>query len=284
MHKILKIAPFIDKFSMLFKGDSLTRYALESGFVKRKPRKIDPRDFLIAFFITTIQGTRSLEALATTLGILKGLKISKQSIDQRIKEPLIDFLRLTLAYAIARKIKQSCSDCTSKFKRILVQDSSSIRLPSGLAPEFPGCKNGRNNDTAIMKVHALYDLVREQFSFLSITPFTTNDQHMATAILDYIHEGDLLIRNLGYFVIRSFNSIAQKGAFFISRIRHDVVLSSPDMSGKRRNLLKLLKKYQTLDMPVVLGAEHQVTVRLIALPVDPAIANERRRKLKTNRD
>jgi len=281
MKKILKIEPFIEKFTMLFKGDTLTQLSIESGFVKRKPRKIDPRSFLLAFFITAIQRARSLDALATTLGILKGITISKQAIDQRIKEPLGKFLESTLAFTIARKI--NTSTLTSKFKRILVQDSSSIRLPSHLSGEFPGSKNGLQCDSAIMKITVLFDLLKEQFSFFSITPFTTNDQSMATSILDYIKEGDLLIRDLGYFVLTSFTSIAQKGAFFMSRFRHGVVIADPK-TGKRLNLLKMLKKQNNLDITVLLGKKEQLTARLIAIPVEPALANERRRKLKKNRD
>jgi hypothetical protein len=165
----------------------------------------------------------------------------------------------------------------------LVQDSTSVRLSSQLFDEFPGSKNGKKKDIAIMKINALYDLLKEQFSLFSISPFTTTEQRLATTILEYIKEGDLLIRDLGYFVLKSFTSMAQKGAFFISRYRHDIAIFDPE-TGRRLNLLKWLKKQHTLDTTVVLGITEQVTVRLIALPVDFALANERRRKLKTNRD
>jgi hypothetical protein len=82
MQKMLKIEPIIQKFNMIFTGDIINQHAKDSGFVKRKPRKIDPRGFLVAFFITVLQGARSLDGLATTLGILKGITISKHVLLQ----------------------------------------------------------------------------------------------------------------------------------------------------------------------------------------------------------
>ena len=283
MATMLEIEPIIEKFTMLFRGDTLTTFALQSGFVKRKPRKIDPRTFLVAFFITVIQSGSSLTSLATTLGLLKRIRISKQAIDKRIGKPLIEFLQSVLGFTIARKIHNCTSTLASKFKRILVQDSSTIRLPSHLADEFPGSKNGVKDDIALLKVQALYDLLKEQFTVLLFTPFTTNDQKAATTLLDYINEGDLLIRDLGYFVLSAFSVLSSKGAYFITRLRYGIVLSD-QVTGERLNLLKLLNKHQKLDLQVVLGTVEKVTVRLIALPVDPAIADERRRKLKANRD
>jgi hypothetical protein len=49
MPGLIKIEPIIDKFMTLTQGETLNAFAFESGFVKRKPKKIDPKNFLIAF-------------------------------------------------------------------------------------------------------------------------------------------------------------------------------------------------------------------------------------------
>ncbi len=283
MAEIVKIEPIIETFMSLTEGETLSAFAIESGFVRRKPRKIDPKNFLIAFFIMVLQRGRSLTSIAMTLGMLKGIRVSKQAIDKRIKEPFLRYLESVLAHTIARKIKICTQGFPSVFKRILLHDSTTVRLPSHLANVFPGSKNAQRDDFALLKIQTEYDVLRERFCRFWLSPFTTNDQEAATVMLDSVQPGDLIIRDLGYFVLTALALIQQKGAFFITRLRHDIVLSHPD-NRNRIKLLKMLRKYQKVDLPVVVGTKEQLTIRLVALPVDPAVAAQRRRKLKSNRD
>lgn len=283
MLEIVRIEPIIDKLMALTRGETLTAFALESGFVRRRPRKIDPKNFLIAFFIMVLQQGRSLASIAMTVGILKGTRVSKQAIDKRMKEPLLRYLESVLAHTIARKIKHCCQGFPTQFKRILLHDSTTMRLPSHLANVFPGSKNAHKADIASLKIQTAYDVLKERFCHFWLSPFTTNDQQAATMMLDTVQPGDLIIRDLGYFVLTALALIEQKGAFFLTRLRHDVVLSNP-ADGKRIRLLKMLKKHQNVDRSVMVGTEEQLTVRLVALPVDPAVAAQRRRKLRSNRD
>lgn len=283
MPEIFKIQPIIEKFMTLTHGEMLAAFATESGFVRRKPKKIDPKNFLIAFFIMVLQHGKSLSSMAMTLGILKGIRVSKQAIDKRMKEPLLRYLESVLAHTIARKIKACCQGFPPLFKRILLHDSTTVRLPSHLAKMFPGSKNAQKDNIALIKIQTEYDVLRERFYRFWLSPFTTNDQEAATIMLESIQPGDLIIRDLGYFVLTALALIQQKSAFFVTRLRHDIVLSDPGNS-KRIKLLKTLRKYQKIDIPVIIGTENQLRVRLVALPVDPAVAAQRRRKLRSNRD
>ena len=283
MPEVVRIEPIIDKFMTLTRGETLTAFAIESGFVKRRPRKIDPKNFLIAFFIMVLQQGRSLASMAMTVGILKGTRVSKQAIDKRMKEPLLRYLELVLAHMIGRKIKHCCQGFPSLFKRIVLHDSTTVRLPSRLAKAFPGSKNGHKDDIALLKIQTAYDILSERFCHFWLSSFTTNDQQAATMMLDSVQAGDLIIRDLGYFVFTALALIEQKGAFFLTRLRHDVVLANPG-NGKRIELLKMLRKHQRVDRSVIVGTVEPLRVRLVALAVDPAVAAQRRRKLRSNRD
>lgn len=125
------------------RGETLNTLALESGFVKRKPKKIDPKNLLMAFFIMILQSGKSLTSIAMTLGTLKDIRVSKQAIDKRIKEPFVQYLELVLAHTITQKITTSGLRLASVFKRILVHDSTTIRLPAHLSNVFPGSSNGK---------------------------------------------------------------------------------------------------------------------------------------------
>jgi len=262
---------------------SINKIAIESGFVKRKPVKIKPLNLLLGFFIISLTGGNSLSTLATTLGLLSGCLISKQAIDKRINESFVRFLESILAKTLSNNIglkyKKSLH---SKFKRIMVQDSTNIQLDSRLAEHFPGSVNQSNKKIAILKIQAVFDLLTEQFCQFSTSPYTNNDQKASSEILDFITAGDLIIRDLGYFVLSVLNKIIQAEAFFLSRLRSDVIIYELD-GNTQIDLLKLLRKHGQVDIDVLIGSNEKLPVRLVALPVSEKIAAERRRKLKRDR-
>jgi hypothetical protein len=74
-----------------------------------------------------------------------------------------------------------------------------------------------------------------------------------------------------------------EGIYFISRLKKRVsVFSQKDETVI--DLAKMLKKRGKLDIEVFLGEKEKLPVRLIAFPVEVAVANERRRKARINRD
>lgn len=284
MAKFVKTEGMVDRLlAKIEDREDLMELAVKSGFVKRKPRKINPRELLAALFVTVLGGGRSLNSIAMTIGVLNGEPVSKQGVDKRIKGACLKYLECILAHAISRTVIHHCEAFSSTFNRIVLQDSTTIRLPSHLKDVFPGSRNQRSDDISLMKIQTAYDLLQEHFCYFQITPFTTNDQHAATTMLEYVEKNDLVIRDLGYFVPSSLGLLQQKGAFFISRLRYGVNIYDSDGENKL-NLLRMLKKRKKLDMRVVIGGEQRVTCRIVALPVAPAVAAERRRKLKTNRD
>ena len=259
---------------------SINKIAKQSGFVKRKPKKIKPLNFLLAFFITILTGGNSLSTFAATIGLITRCRISKQAIDKRIKQPLIKFLESVLEKSLSLNIGLECKKSLGvMFNRIITNDSTTIQLDSKLAEHFPGNKNQSNKKTAILKIQAFYDLLAERFCHLSFSPYTKNDQKASVDILTMIQRGDLIIRDLGYFVLSVFTQIQQLGAYFLSRLKYNVTIYELDGHTKI-DLLKLLRKYGQLDIDVLVGADEKLLARLVALPVSAEVAAERRRKAK----
>jgi hypothetical protein len=283
MSNLLRIEPIVEKLLLFLKGEHLTTLAIESGFVQRRPRKIDPKSFLIGLFLRVLQGTSSLTSLAMSMGLLKGIRISKQGVSKRLNESVIRYLERVLAHTIALKLQKVQKMIPSRFARILVQDSTVVHLPSKLAQVFPGNRNWTNQNFALVKIQAVYNILNEQFCWFWISPFSVNDQSIATTLFEYVQRGDLLIRDLGYFVFSAFTDLQERGAFFITRLKHGITVSDTER-GKRIELLKTLKKYPFFDCWVIVGTKEHIKVRLIAIPVDPAVAAQRRRRLKRNRD
>ena len=127
------------------------------------------------------------------------------------------------------------------------------------------------------------DLRQGTVQHLSLSSFRRNDQAAAPDILEILGPGDLILRDLGYWALHVFEAILLKGAFFLSRYRHDTRVLDP-RTGKPLNLAHLLRTQGSLDRQVWLGDKHRLSFRLVAVPVPDALANERRRRAQANRD
>jgi hypothetical protein len=134
-----------------------------------------------------------------------------------------------------------------------------------------------------VKVQRIGDLREGTVQHLSLSSFRRNDQSAAPDILEIVGPGDLILRDLGYWALHVFEPLLLKGAFFLSRYRHDTtVLDS--RTGKPLNLAHPLRTQGSLDRQVWLGEKHRLAVCLVAVPVHAALANERRRRARANRD
>ena len=282
--KTLTLASQLEKRLQSF---SLNQLAKEQGFVQRKARKITPLSFLMGFFIMVLTGQHSLSSFAITIGLLRNLRISKQAVDKRINPGLICFLRSLLGHCLVHNIDVPASSLKEKFafafNRIFLQDSTQIQLTPDLANQFPGSRNRSSKKFSILKIQAVYELFTETFHHFDFSSFTKNDQAASSDILTILAKGDLIIRDLGYFVLSVLKKISHLGAYFLCRYRHGVlVFEKNDMTPI--DLLNLLNKQGFLDKNVLLGKKEKIPVRIVAIPVPEPIAAERRRKAKTNRD
>ncbi len=142
---------------------------------------------------------------------------------------------------------------------------------------FAGVKNG-SKAVCNARIQGTYDLISRQFMAFSIDPYSKNDQ---SVVMDIdVQSGDLVLRDRGYFSIDSINVFKQIGADTIMRYKSKTHVFDVD-TGKEINLVTFLTQNQTMDQDVLLGKTEKLKVRLVARPVNEAVANLRRRKLKT---
>lgn len=265
----------------------INELAIQTGFLKRQPKKIDPSNLLVSFFSMLIGKNNSLVSIAATLGMLQKKRISKQAVDKRINSSWVDFLKSFLEKSLSHyvQIKRTFNDGSvlSAFNRVLIQDSTNIALSPKLIKHFPGPRNGMGCSTAMMKIQSIFNLLTERFILFDISPFSKNDQSASGDILKWIQPGDLIIRDLGYFVLDVFKKIHSLNAYFISRLKHGILVF--DQDGKTRfDLVRHLRKESSLDALVCFGKEEKFSARLVAIPVSDEVAALRRRKARRNRD
>lgn len=275
------------KIEQQLKGIPIKKLAKQNGLCKRKAKKIRPKELIVSFMqIISYPKQNTYSNWATKIGIIINDRVSKQAVFKRMTENLIYFLKSLLKQVLERslktKVKENVNDRCKIFKRILIEDSTALRLHRKFSKDYPGSRNSKNKDISVLKIQTLYEVVRRRFLRMDITSFRKNDQSYADKIFEIIKQGDLIIRDLGYFSLRVFNKLTKEGIYYISLLRKDVKLYKNE--EELIDLAKMLKKRGSLDIEVFAGKEEKVPVRLIAVPVEDSVADSRRRAARNNRD
>ncbi len=254
--------------------------AAKTEFMKRKPRKIDPCNFLNMVCTLSVLDTPSFNSIAAGYSVNYSVLASKQAISKKIKDECIDFFKSILALIIKRKLDENETSTTTlflnKYKRVIVQDSTIIKLPQRLFTSFSGVKNAYTS-VCNARIQGVYDLVSGKFLSFSIDPYYKNDVLAAPQL--ELCKDDLTLRDRGYFNLDELQRHSDAEADCIYRYRTKTTLID-SQTGKTINLYKLLKKKGCIDMMVCLNNDKHTKVRLIAAPVNEEIANKRKAKAK----
>ncbi len=275
-----------DCIRQTFRKLNLTALAKQSGFRERKSRKISPLNFVLALLAMASKGALSLGKEAELIGFLANRTISRQAV-QKCAKKATAFMTLVLLKLLELKaygpVGRAVPNCMRSFERVLIVDSTSIGLPKALAPFFPGASNQTGSKQAQLKIQAYYDLRNESFVDFSLSSFRKNDQAASKDILAVAQPNDLILRDLGYFVLDLFKQLDQRGCFFVSRLKTGTCLLANE-GDEELDLRKLLRGQKLLDMPVRVGKKAKLPVRLIAVKLPQKVAHKRRHKHRKNRD
>ena len=261
----------------------LAKFAIQAGFAQRKAKKLTPLLFVQATVLLVSQSAVSVRNWAILVGVLGRITLSKQALWERLGQSAVEFLQQVLAAALKWRATVAwprIPEALRVFGRVLVQDSTTLQLSSALAQSFPGGANQHGEAGGQLRIQAVLDLVSQRFVHFGLSHFRRNDQAAAFDVLAVVQKGDLVLRDLGYFVLGSLEKISQAGAFFLSRLR--VSTGIWDAQGQEPlDLLKLLRRHGRVDMKVRLGAQ-KVPVRLVAVRLPPEVAAERRRRARAS--
>jgi hypothetical protein len=164
-----------DKFP-LFDIDGLSRdevinLAFETGLCERKSGKIDVADLLQAVCIQSLEGTVSYNDLAAKIESLTGNSVSRQAYHQRMNDKCVAFFKRVLEKIIRSNHKEDIEETVrGSYTRILVQDSTILRLPKRLFDDFSGVKNAFD-EVCNARIQGVYDLLSRQFISFSIDSY-----------------------------------------------------------------------------------------------------------------
>ncbi|MDQ0638960.1 hypothetical protein QF042_002525 [Pedobacter sp. W3I1] len=272
------------RFDIFFNGSTIDTIARSSGFLQRSAKKISPMDFVMGFVLSCSQMQNTFSQWAFQISQLSGTPVSKQAVFDRLGPSSVAFAKALLEHVLLQGLcyrYRRPSNLFSHFKRVILQDSTTLHLPEKLSEVFRG-NFSKGKQKAVARVQTLIDICNMQFLHFSLGSFTDNDQSASQQPLEKISAGELLIRDLGYFVLEVFEKLGGKGAFFLSRLRFG--LNMYDCNGKQLHLKDLLKSRSKRDMWLMIGKQKNVKVRMIMIPLPEQLAAQRIRKAKQDRD
>lgn len=163
------------------------------------------------------------------------------------------------------------------FGRVVVQDSTILKLPAALFPTYSGVGNGAETRVCNARIQAAFDLLAERMLHYSIDPYSKNDPLAGHELP--LQRGDLVLRDRGYYSAEEIRRMRADGADFIFRHKTGVTYLDPE-TRQPINLSDWLRSEGPLDRWVLLNDEQGTRVRLVAAPVDEQIAHKRRCKLR----
>lgn len=232
-------------------------------------------------FTAKKEGTISLEDLCRELQI-EGIKIRKQSLQERFNTEASNFMKKMVEHALSKKVGLEKNRIECQFKRIIINDSTVFQLPEEYANKYKGCGGGASN--AGIKNQYCYDLLSQEILDITVQEAIIPDCKYA---LQDLRANDLRIEDLGYFKIEKFRRIEAAEAFYLSRLKFGVNIYILEKGQyKELDLLKVIgkmKEGEIKNIAVHLGEKEKYPTRLVLEKIPDQLANEKRRKLTTDK-
>lgn len=257
-------------------GDQVAR---ETGFTKRESKLTGAK-----FAQTTVLGwlnkpEATLDELSQ-VAVSVGVPISAQGLDQRFTPEAAALLEQVLDTALGQVIASDpvAIPLLQRFSGVVVQDSSIISLPEALAKVWQGCGGSGGQGTSALKLQVRFDLLTGTLQGPLLENGRTNDRGSALQATP-LEVGALRIADLGYFSLDQLRAFDRGEAYFLTRLYLQTAVF--DQEGDRLGLSTILgTTREPLDLPVLIGAQEHLPVRLLAVPVPQEVADQRRRKLR----
>ncbi len=230
--------------------------------------------------------TAGPSVLARFAGSL-GSTLSKQAVDCHMTQRTADWLLALLRRAVEYVV---CAQAISlpllqRFSAVLLEDGSSISLPSALKSVWGGCggspsPSGNAPKTqAALKITLRWDVLAGRL----YGPYLQEGRrHELSSVLraQEMPAGSLWIADLGYWALKWLRHLSDQGVFFLMRYKAGIVLWA---GQERLDLLAVLPNAigERVQMLVDVGEQRRLKqVRLLAERVPAEVARQRQERIK----
>jgi len=226
----------------------------------------------------------SLEQLSSMLSESYGIKISKQSIDERFNISSIDFVKVILKEALEKQLnKVYDARFLPEYTRVCIKDSTRFNLPERLSDYYKGSGGSKGTSNAAVCIQFEYDVRNGRILSLEITRGSRNDQTDAKETIANVELGDLILRDLGYYSLPTLSKFAGSGAFFISRFGTKTYAydaqTQDEISFKKLYATMLKKQITRIEKNIYAGKTERMPLRLIIETVSNEVYQRRVKKI-----
>ncbi|MBE7106621.1 IS4 family transposase [Bacillus cereus] len=265
----------------------LSRVALQDiakqvGFVQRSSKYQANELIALCVWLSQEIASTSLTQLCSQLEASTGVLMRSEGLNQRFNPAAVAFLREVFTSLLTQKLCSNHSlsvHMISTFNRIRILDATVFQLPDHFATDYQG--SGGSSNTAGVKIQLEYDLLSGQFLNVQLGPGKNNDKTYGTICLETVEAGDLCLRDLGYFDLGDLQTIHNKEAYYISRLKLNtrIYIKNPEPEYFNNGTLKKQTEYIQLDMiqmmsslipgetmeipEVYIGQNHKLPARVI---------------------
>lgn len=278
----------------IFNQETCNKLARASGFIQRSSSKISGHEFIKVLILPSNGLSEdSLNGLCERMREFNPqANISASALAQRINtKAAVRFMRtcfekiLKIARQNIEKQYSSLEGVLKAFNNIYIQDSTVFEINKKLAKFFPGTKRGGKKGgwscKSQMKIDLIHNFTTGQIADAQIHEGKLPDQALSGKIENIIEKGDLVLRDLGYFKIKSLKTIDDAKAYFLSRFPSHIKVYLNRDDEKPIDLATHLKKHYkntpAIDLRVWISAE-RLEVRMVAYKVPREIVVERQRR------
>lgn len=277
----------IDKVKKIFENIKIDSIAKETKFMIRTPKKIDPYNFLYSFYLMMGNKKISLRNWAIEFEKLTNITISDQAIDKRLQIRHIRFFKSLFENVIRTTYTKYFTRITGSlkpFKRVLIEDSTCVKLANKLHEYFSGSSN-QVTKKAITRIQFSFDLKSNVYENAEMCTYTRNDGAYSADIVQRAQRDDLVIRDLGYWSLNVFKQLIKKGVYILSRYKLKVKVY--DESKKEIDMVKYLKNLNKkgitqFDMNVLIGSGFYLPIRMTGIKLTPTQMEKKIRAAKKN--
>lgn len=263
-----------------FTSINLDDIASKTGLVRRHSPKFSPSCFLQSLLSAVISGQASLSQIAAGLGLRLDKSLSKQAMQKRFGKASSAFLSEVIAQLAVTHFRSRISRLgKGSFARVLVEDSSFCSMHRGNAADFPAHGNGQV-DTAGFKIDLCYDLLTDTLESSTFHGVTEQDKSIGKNLVNQVRPGDLVLRDMGYFVVSEFVRIEELEACWLSRLpaHTKIALKSENTFDALEDLLRKTGRNQrTIDLRVKMS-NARFGCRLVAVRAKKSVIKQRRKE------
>src|SRR5258707_2182036 len=275
----MSTVPQIKEILQRVLGPRADELARETGFVQRR-RKLSGASFAQGLVFACLAKQNPTGEEVRELLTRKEVEISDSGLSQHLQERAATLLRRLLDELGSEPLSASQPapvELFQSFEAVIVEDSTTIRLPPFLAHVWAGCGGGQGQSKAGLKLHVRWDLKGGGMAGPLLTDAKQADQSSPMR-QQGIPAGVLNITDEGYC---SLEWLKQQKGFFLTRPRSTVVFLDPDM---RQDLdLEVIGpkvSNGSWQGQVLVGRDARLPARLLLIPVSEEVMPKRRERLR----